>query len=91
MALFESKLSTRSSRLGQNRTLAQLQPTATLSGRAVIGGDRSEGPQSALNVEMCMAQHLLLSAHSCLSRRPLDAAVRPVEPDFRALCSIFAG
>jgi hypothetical protein len=22
----------------------------------------SEGPQSALNVEMCMAQHLLLSA-----------------------------
>jgi hypothetical protein len=24
---------------------------------------RSEGPQSALNVEICMVQHLLLSAH----------------------------
>jgi hypothetical protein len=29
MALFESTLSTQSSKLGQNRTLAQLQPTAT--------------------------------------------------------------
>jgi hypothetical protein len=52
---------------------------------------RSESPQSALNVEMCMAQHLSLSALSCRSRPPQDAAVRPVEPDFRAFCSIFAG
>jgi hypothetical protein len=46
---------------------------------------------TALNVEICMAQHLSLSALSCLWRPPQDAAARPVEPDFRAFCSIFAG
>jgi hypothetical protein len=52
---------------------------------------RSERPVSALNVEMCIVQHLSLSALSCRWRPPQDAAARPVEPDFRAFCSIFAG
>jgi hypothetical protein len=38
---------------------------------------RSEGPQSALNVEMCMAQHLSLSAHA-LNRFAIGALVAGV-------------
>jgi hypothetical protein len=51
----------------RNRTLARPQQTAAKSRIAVLGAERSEGPLPALNVEMCMAQHLSLSALSCLS------------------------
>jgi hypothetical protein len=51
---------------------------------------RSERQLSALNVEMCMAQHLSLSALSCRSSPGPDAAVRPVIADIRAACSILS-
>ncbi|MFT7147509.1 MAG: hypothetical protein ACJASZ_002393 [Yoonia sp.] len=50
---------------------------------AVLGAKRSEGPVSALNVGMCMAQHLSLTAQSGHWPPPQNAAVRPV---IAALC-----
>jgi hypothetical protein len=46
---------------------------------------------TALHVDVCMAQHLSLAALSGPPSYDRNAAVRPVEPDFRAFCSIFAG
>jgi hypothetical protein len=49
---------------------------------------RSEGPQSALHVEMCMAQHLSLPAQTGHSPPLQDAAAQPVIADIRASRSI---
>ena len=45
---------------------------------------------TALHVDVCMAQHLSLSAHSCRSRPPQVAAVQPVIADIRASYSIMS-
>jgi hypothetical protein len=58
---------------------------------ADLDGDRSEGPQAALHVEMCIAQHLSLSAQSGLSPLLPDAAVRPGAIAIRAGRSILVG
>ena len=58
-------------------------PTSALLFAYGLDRTRSEGPQTALCTEMCMAQHLSLPALT--GRSPIIgyAAVRPVKPDIR--------
>jgi hypothetical protein len=56
-----------------------------------MGALHSEGRHSALLVDMCLAQHLSLTAQTGHSATIPNAAARPVRAAIRAWRSIFVG
>jgi hypothetical protein len=72
----------------ERRSIAQPQRKFSLSRTADLYAKRIECRLSALYVGMCVAQHLSLPAHCCLSSPGPDAAGRPVEGDICCNCEI---